>query len=276
MLAAPLKRALKRHPFYLSFRDGLIRFCWRRAALYRWMKICRGRRFDYDDTCDLVFDGYPRSANTYGSQMLALSQRGRLKVETHCHRPPFLLHALQRDKMVCLTIRRPVESIASRRIYAEGELAYYLHEYANFYAVLRPYLGRILVLPFPVITGDFSLVLRLIERRFGLPCEIPADLEACRREALRRIDDMWRDEHGRVIERQVARPCPSRDAINAALQNELRQPRYRELVARCEDIYELLHREFERSLALLDQGPDPAPLPGLTPAPSRDIHPLPA
>lgn len=228
----------------------LARFFWAHPNLYRAIGILRGRGDVLDGNCDALFDGYPRSGNTFGWQMLQVSQDNRYKVKVHQHMPPFLVGGIVLNKPVCLTIRRPIDALASQLIYAGGEIRNEMEQYIDFYTVMLDFRSKILVLPFDVITGDFNSVLALMNFRFKLNLRIPPDLKACERIAFARIDDMWRDKSGKVNELQVGRPHETREARSRELKKEICLPQYEELLLECDNLYTIFCNEYQQTLSL--------------------------
>jgi hypothetical protein len=236
----------------------LRQFFWHRPLLYQALQKLRGRERPYDLNYDILFGGFPRSGNTFGSFMLDISQQKSLKIASHRHIPPPFIYALQKDKPICLTLRRPLDSLISWAIFTNSNypIESIIRYYFDFHQVLFPYRSKFLVLPFYIITEDFPLVIRLINRRFGLQLDSQFDLEACKNEAFARIDNHWRNESGIVNESQVGRPSLDREARKQAIREELLRPRYASLLQRCEVLYRAYEKEF---LAKMNQYGDLVP-----------------
>jgi len=212
------------------------------------MQKLRGRGNPLNPNYDILFDGFPRSGNTFGSFMLSGSQQGRVKVVTHRHTPPPFLRAAELNRPACLTLRRPLDAITSWIIYTNRPVRSVIRYYLDFHQILLPYRSQFLILPFFVITEDFPLVIQLINLRFGLNLESQFDLEACEREVFNKIDNKWRNESGIVNEFQVARPCSTREHRRMVTREELLHPRYADSLQRCEELYQTYKHEFVASL----------------------------
>jgi hypothetical protein len=235
-------------PLFRASKRTAARFFWSRPKIYRWIGILRGRGDIFEEDYDIIFDGYPRSGNTFGWQMLMVSQNDAPRVKVHQHMPSFLITGIMMKKAVCLTIRRPIDAVASQIIYAPGDIKSELEQYIDFYTVLLPFRSQLLVLPYDVIIGDFTKLLALMNQRFGLELQIPSDLDHCQRETFSRIDDMWRDESGNVDVLKVGRPHQGRDPLKKNLQKEMARPEYEVLLQECDRLYDVFHREFQNEL----------------------------
>ena len=233
-------------------------FLWSHPSWYRAVEKLRFRIEGFDSNFDLLFDGFPRSGNTFGSMMVLVSQQDRLKVRSRRHNPRDFIRSVKVDKPACLTLRRPVDAISSWIIYNNLSIDSMVRFYINFYRILLPYRSSFLVLPFYAITGDMPLVIDLINLRFGMNLERQFDLEACKIKALERIDNVWRNDRGIVNEFQVARPHPAREQRKMELKQELLSPRYSDLLRRCEELYQIYEREFLSRLPPENRFHDPA------------------
>jgi hypothetical protein len=230
------------------FRQTALRFLWNRPLLYQVVQKLRFRGNVFSSNYDILFDGFPRSGNTFGALMLAVSQQNRLRVITHRHTPPPLIHAIQLNKPACLTLRRPLDAIVSWIIYTNRSSQSVIQYYLDFYQILLAHRSQFLILPFNVITGDFPLVIQLVNMRFGLDLDSQFDLEACKSEVLERIDNRWKCKRGIVDASRVARPHPLRDGRKEAVREALLHPRYAALLERCDDLYQMYEDEFLANL----------------------------
>jgi hypothetical protein len=226
------------------FRQTALRFLWSRPLLYQAVQKLRLRGNVFDPNYDILFDGFPRSGNTFGALMLAVSQQNRLRVITHRHTPPPLIRAIQMNKPACLTLRRPLDAIVSWIIYTNRSPQSVIQYYSDFYQILLAHRSQFLILPFNVITGDFPLVIQLINMRFGLDLDSQFDLEACKSEVLERIDNKWKCRRGIVNVYRVARPHPLRDGRKETVRQALLHSRYAGLLERCDGLYQTYEDEF--------------------------------
>lgn len=237
----------------------LRRFVWRHPLIYQALQKVRFRGSSCDLNYDVLFGGFPRSGNTFGSFMLEVSQQKRIKVAIHRHVPPPFIWAMQKKKPACLTLRRPLDSLASWAIYTNSShsIKSIFQYYFDFHQVLLPHRSKLLILPFYIITEDFPLVVQLINMRFDLKLETGFDLDACKNGAFTRIDNHWKSKSGIINESQVGRPTPARDARKQAIQEELLRPSYSHLLQRCEALYQIYEKEFFADInRYCDRAPD--------------------
>jgi hypothetical protein len=225
-------------------KQVVLRYIWHRPLLYQAIQKLRSRGDLLDPNYDLLLDGFPRSGNTFASLMIEESQQSRLKVVTHRHTPPPFLHAVKIGKPACLTLRRPFDAITSWVIYTNRPIRSVIQYYLDFHQILLPYRSKFLIVPFFILTEDFSLVLQLINARFALNLKHQFDLEACKREVFGRIDNSWKNGDGIINEFRVARPYTARDNLKAAIQKKLLHPRYSASLQSCRDLYQIYEDDF--------------------------------
>jgi adenylate kinase family enzyme len=237
---------------------SLLRFLWSHPHLYQFYGKLRYNLDVFDPSYDFVFDGFPRSGNTFGSRLLASTQGGTIRVRSHMHCPPYFLGALETQTPVCLAIRQPEDAVISWFIYKhrlplEGVLKLYI----DFHKVLLPYRSNILVLIFPTITQHFKYVLRLINKRFQLNLTIPENLSELEAEALRFIDKRYDDSQEAFRLRKVSRPHEERDKIKIKVRERIRLPRYHKLMEEARHVYDLFEKEYQREADALPMNPKP-------------------
>ena len=234
-----------------SIKYGLAEAVWSNRPLVRLLNKIRSRAQVFDQDFDILFDGFPRSGNTFGAMMLRVTQQDRIKVLTHQHKPSLFFQAARIDKPACMTLRSPVDAIPSWVIFTDFSIQKVIDYYIFFYEVLLPHRAKFLVLPFSVITGDYPLVLRLIAMRFGFDLKFDFDAEACNREAFARIDAVFLDKCGMVNRSTVARPDETRKKRSAQLREELLSHRYVAGLGRCRELYHAYETEYSRDRARL-------------------------
>ena len=229
-------------------RYALARLLWSNWKFNNFCNRLRRRDSIIVRNFDLVFDGFPRSSNTYGAFMLQVTQQDRFKVLMHEHRPSIFYRAAQLDKPACLTLREPIDAASSWVLYTGFSIQKVIDYYIFFYEVLLPVRSRLLVLPFPVIIENFGLALRLINHRFGMTLTTKFDAQACGREAFRRIETLFTDEEGTLDPFKVPRPEESRFRRNAEVRAELHLPRYAASLERCRKLHSIYEAEYQREL----------------------------
>jgi hypothetical protein len=231
-----------------DLRYAFARLLWTQWTLNRFINRLGGRHSVIVEGYDIVFDGFPRSSNTFGAFMLLATQEDCLKVLLHEHRPAIFHRAARLGKPACLTLRDPLDAVASWVVYTGNPIREVLDYYIFFYEVLLPDRSRFLVLPFPVVVGDYPLVLRLINQRFGLRLTTDFDLEACRDDAFRRIEALFTDEHGNLDPMKVPRPEAARRKLQSDIRAKILSPRHANRVKRCRELYDIYHAEYAREM----------------------------
>jgi hypothetical protein len=243
-------------------RLSLARLLWTNWTFNRFFNHLRSRKHVVVRNFDLVFDGFPRSSNTFGAFMVLATQKDRLKVLMHEHKPSLFYRAARIGKPACLTLRDPVDAAASWVLYTGFPVQKVIDYYIFFYEVLLPVRSKFLVLPFSAIIEDFTLVVQLINMRFDLGLVTNFDGEACRAEALRRIEALFTDEQGVLDPLKVPWPEKTRKERNAEIRSEILSSRHAGGLARCRELYAIYEGEYRRDLATLRQG---ARRPGISP-----------
>jgi hypothetical protein len=118
---------------------------------------------------ELVVDGYTRSASTFAVYALQLAQERPLRLAHHLHAPAQLVEAARRNVPALLLIREPRAAILSQLVREPGiAIRDALVAYARFHDRVMPYLDRMVVADFDVVTHDFGSVIRRLNSRFGL------------------------------------------------------------------------------------------------------------
>ncbi len=251
-------------------RLSLARLLWTNWTFNRFYNRLRHRKHIVVRDFDLIFDGFPRSSNTYGAFMVQTTQKDTLKVLMHEHKPSLFYRASRIDKPACLTLRDPVDAAASWVLYTGFSVQKVIDYYIFFYEVLLPVRSKFLVLPFSVIIEDFPLVVQLINRRFNLGLTTDFDGEACRAEAFRRIEVLFTNEQGVLDPLKVPRPDDTRKERNAAVRREIVSPAHAAGLARCRELYAIYEAEFQRDLAAFRKGEQT----GAVPSARRASHPF--
>ena len=229
----------------------ITRFLWSRPEIYRiYLRRRHGTNL-FNPDLQLVIDGFPRSGNSYSGRMIGLSQGENFKFLSQCHCPPFLLAALKMGTPAALTLRQPEDSAVSWVILRKLPMDVVLKLYIDFHRVLLRQRKKLLVLNFKTITGDFSLVLRMMNRRFGLKLDVPENIHATKEEAFSHIDSYYQQQPGGYDPMKVARPHPERDQMKEQVRQQLKSPQNARIVAEALKLYEAFDFEGRQELAKL-------------------------
>lgn len=83
--------------------------------------------------CDLVLEGYPRSANTYLNRIVRAATGGKLHIANHVHRPQQVRMAVRYGIPCFVLFRHPLDCIASYMVREPGlDIAANLRRYIAF------------------------------------------------------------------------------------------------------------------------------------------------
>ena len=194
----------------------------RRARCYALLRSRVRQNMVRRDT-RIVFEGYPRSANTYVTTAFRLTNEGA-RYASHLHSPVNVELGVRRAIPVVVLIRDPLDAVTSELQYETGlSPALALAAYLAFYRRVVPLLDDVLLVSFESATEDFGSVVRAVNARFGTgfrPYRRTPEQEA---EVWAMID--WEDRLFRGdrpgLPRTVARPAPERDAEKPALHRLL-------------------------------------------------------
>jgi hypothetical protein len=190
-------------------------------------------------TDQIVIDGYPRSANTFGSRAF-LSVNPGVVASHHMHAPANILLAARYRLPTIVVLRTPVDAVLSEVIsHPRLSLRRGLLEWNSFYATILPVLDQVVVGEFSVVTSDLAIVIEAVNRRYDTSFvpyrnspesddNVFAWIEARARA---------RGKSGARLEAQVPRPSAERSDRKAALKAELERPELRPLVERAQSLY---------------------------------------
>lgn len=123
----------------------------------------------YTPRCDVVVDGFPRSANTYVWYALKASVEPKYVVRGHTHAASTLKAAVAAEKPVMLLVREPDGAVSSLYQLLNGvSLESCLNSYARFYTQCYSLKRRLYIAEFNDVINDFGAVSQDFYDRFGL------------------------------------------------------------------------------------------------------------
>ena len=118
-------------------------------------------------TDELVIDGYPRSANTFATHAIFLSQGEDIRIGNHMHNPAQFVLAARYAVPAMLLLRNPVDACASHMLQRGWrDPADALLRYIAFHRDL-PEREHFVVAPFEEVTTDFNKCIDRLNARFG-------------------------------------------------------------------------------------------------------------
>ena len=208
-------------------------------------RVRRPEQILHRDT-DLVIEGFPKSANTFVVRAFSMSQRP-MKIAHHTHAPGQVIVACRRRIPVLVLVRRPVDAVARLALVRpEVSLALLLRGWCRFHRPLIPWLDRLVVGRFEVVTTDLGSVMRAMNDRLGTDFTPFEHNEENVAGAFRVMEDEWSERIGAVgaaFEQHVSRPSRERAERVAELEETLGAPRYERLVGTASELYEAITNE---------------------------------
>jgi len=218
---------------------------------------------------DVVIDGFPRCANTFATIAFQLAQREPVRIAHHLHAPAHLAAAADTKIPGILLIREPIGAVSSEAIREQPiRVGTVLSAYGRFYEHVLPYLDRLTVGEFSVVTTGFGRVIDALNERCGTAfdrfdhgerdVQLVFSLidERERRPALKHVDRFiageapLRDvvEVARALDRDdarsvapehaVPRPSPRRDEMKRAIRRQIESRHLRPALRRAQELYE--------------------------------------
>jgi hypothetical protein len=186
---------------------------------------------------ELVIEGFPRSGNTFAHFAVLHAEPGAV-ITSRVHAPAQVKAALQQGVPTLLTIREPVESIASAAVAsAHVPISTLLFEYVHFYEELYPLLDRLVVATFDEIVGDFDQVVDALNERFQVGFKpfghTPEHVDAVFESIARHHREHWGDDESRL-----PLPVDSQRQLKARVRDEVLRPEFASLLQEAQTVYD--------------------------------------
>jgi hypothetical protein len=218
---------------------------------------------------DVVIDGFPRCANTFATIAFQLAQREPVRIAHHLHAPAHLAAAADTKIPGILLIREPIGAVSSEAIRERPiRPGTVLSAYGRFYEHVLPYLDRLTVGEFSVVTTGFGRVIDALNERCGTAFDrfdhdrqvvqlvFALIEERERRPALKHVDRfiagetslqdvidvataLDRDQAPAVAaEHSVPRPSTRRNEMKRAIRRQIESRHLRPALRRAQKLYE--------------------------------------
>ncbi|MEM7657136.1 MAG: hypothetical protein AAF399_13465 [Bacteroidota bacterium] len=193
---------------------------------------------------ELVIEGFPRSANTFGVLLVEQHLEQNLHIAHHLHLAYQLEQGVQRGLPSVLLLRNPQDSIPSlllRNAYLSPWLAF--HWFRKFHEPLVAIKDQLLVWEFESLTQHPARCLQQLASDFpdlllGEEESVQAD------QVFQQIDQLDREtkqQAGEELDLVRSRPNLRKAAAKAAIQTQLQNhPRYRALMEEALQMYQQL------------------------------------
>ena len=187
---------------------------------------------------DLVIEGFPRCANTFFVEYVALAAGDRLVIAHHLHEAYQIRFAARNAIPIVVLIREPLPAIASAMLRDSRVCPSTLFNmYIEFYSQVYELLGHVLLVNFKTATSLPAEVLKTLEARFDLKVDTQSLSE---NQVFLRVEALDRADQGESLnEYSKAIPSAEKRDQSRKLQHEL-TTKYPEAVACCEDLYKVL------------------------------------
>jgi len=185
----------------------------------------KGRQLISSST-KIVFEGFPRTANTFALQAFLLSQQGRVtkeQVAHHIHKVSQILLAIEYKIPVVLLIRDPASAVLSAKVrQPQYSIKALLQAYIYFHQPLINKRDAIVVAEFNEITKDFNTIIDRINDKFHLSYSpfiaSPENIQQIQQN-IANLEDVTADPQNAA--ERVSIPTAIKDQKKKAMQAEL-------------------------------------------------------
>ena len=175
---------------------------------------------------DVVIDGFPRCANTFATIAFQLAQREPVRIAHHLHAPAHLAAAVETEIPGILLIREPIGAVSSEAIRERPiRIGTVLSAYGRFYEHVLPYLDRLTVGEFSVVTTGLGRVIDALNERCGTVFDTFDHDERQVRLVFALIDERERRPALKHVDRFIAGEAPLREVVEVALALDRGDPR---------------------------------------------------
>ncbi|ABC64534.1 hypothetical protein [Erythrobacter litoralis] len=137
---------------------------------------------------DIVFEGFPRSANTYAVVAFETAQQRPVTIAHHTHAEAQVLEGARLGIPVVVLIRRPADAIASLRVMERFDPDRALDRWIAFHRAVLRVSDRVVVADFETVTSDMGGVIDAVNATFGTRFDRCDDSEAGRTAVFAQID----------------------------------------------------------------------------------------
>lgn len=190
---------------------------------------------------DVVIEGYPKSANAFASHAFQAAQPRQLRIAHTTHAAAQIIAGCRRRIPCLVLIRDPAEAVSrTALIRPKVSLGLLLEGWIRFYRPLLRWRPRFAVGGFREVTRDLGAVIVAMNEKLGtrfVPFDHTPENERAAFDALeadwaRRIDPSTPE-----YDIHSGRPSARRDALTAAIEGKLRDPRYAQLLREAEELH---------------------------------------
>lgn len=210
---------------------------WSKPYYYRWLGRLRNRGDCLACDYDVWIDGFPRSANTFASELFRMANPG-VRVSSHRHIPTFILSALKANKPGIMLLRKPADAAISWAIFWNIDVEPCLDYYLDFHRVLKPCAPDLFAASFEDVTTAFPKAIQAFNKHYGLSYNSKVDNAEMITNSVSKMEALAREADGSINEARVCRPSSQREAVKAAMNQRLQQsPRLRRKLEAATELY---------------------------------------
>ncbi|MGH9085641.1 MAG: glycosyltransferase [Acidimicrobiales bacterium] len=186
---------------------------------------------------ELVIEGFPRSGNTFAHFATLAAEPGAV-ITSRVHTPSQVKLAVRRRVPTLLTVRDPLDSIASTIVAAPHVPARtLLLEYIHHYEQLVPLLDDVVVATFNEITTDYGVVMDALNERFGLGFRRFEHTPESEAAVFAAIDGHHRDHWG-DDEAGLPRPVEAQRHLKDRVRQEILRPELSALLLEAQTVHD--------------------------------------
>lgn len=151
------------------------------VTVYRWVYKRFGNAPDLlaSEHCELVVEGFPRSANTYFLYAFETAQSNGVIVKGHSHSSGNVRLSVWLNKPTCILIRSPRDAIISHLIRnPDASEKRLLQSYEAFYTNVARVRDNVVIAEFNDITSNINAVIVRINSKFNTRFDLLVQSEA--------------------------------------------------------------------------------------------------
>lgn len=155
-------------PFHMTLRTWIGRHPRPFDTLFRTLNDEEGRRRLIEADTEIVFDGFPRSGNSFTIHALTWAENRPVKAAWGVHAPSQIIGAVRAGKPACVLIRDPTEATyALLRKHPQHSVNDLLCAYLVYYSSLLPYSHGFVVAIFDDVIRNFGAIISAVNTKFG-------------------------------------------------------------------------------------------------------------
>jgi hypothetical protein len=205
---------------------------WLYFALKRWDERVNKLKISKDG--DILIEGFPRSANTFGVVAVRHMQDREIKIGHHLHTIAHLKRAIRLHKPVLLLIREPEGTVSSMSMrFKLDDVEALLFRYIRFYEQSLDLAEHMVVAEFRDFTGDVATHIQRVNDRFKTSFQT------------KYMDETLLAEiHAEILNLNLHL---QHDALEWSLPNDEKEAKKKEIIARLRDTFPV---ELERAKLL--------------------------